>query len=500
MAKNPPDQAPGSTPPGNIPEYTVGELSVALKRTVEDRFGRVRVRGEISGFKRHTSGHLYFTLKDKEASAVLDAACFRNVAQTLRIKPEDGLEVVATGRITTYPDRSKYQIIVERMEAAGLGAWLALLEERRRKLAAEGLFDATRKRRLPFLPAVVGVVTSPTGAVIRDILHRLGDRFPRRVLVWPVLVQGEGAAQQVAAAIAGFNALPQGGPVPRPDVLIVARGGGSIEDLWAFNEEIVVRAAAGSSIPLVSAVGHETDTTLIDFASDVRAPTPTAAAEMVVPVRAELARDLATLDARLAGAAQRGFEARRSHLAGLVRGLPDPQRLIETKVQRFDHAVELLRRSAQMGLAARTQRVTGLAARLRHPREVVAAKRAALAHAAGALRPQDFVRGLARQRAELERLAQRLKSAALRRLAEQRAALSASTRLLDGLGYQQVLQRGFVLVKDAAGHPVTAAAAVEPGMALALTFHDGERRATAEAGAPQPARPARKPGPQGDLF
>src|ERR1700722_2854107 len=270
----------------NQPEYTVSELAAALKRSVEENFSLVRVRGEVSGFKRHGSGHLYFALKD--ADAVLDAVCWRMTAFKLTVKPEDGMEVVATGRLTTYPGRSKYQLIVDSIELAGRGALLKLLEDRRQRLAAEGLFATERKKKLPFLPGVIGVVPSPTGAVIRDILHRLADRFPRRVVVWPVAVQGDGAAAQGAAAIDGFNQLQPGGAVPRPDLIIVARGGGSLEDLMAFNEEIVVRAAAGSAIPLISAVGHETDTTLIDHASDRRAPTPTAAAEMAVPVRLDL--------------------------------------------------------------------------------------------------------------------------------------------------------------------------------------------------------------------
>ncbi len=271
----------------NAPEFTVSELSSALKRTVEDAYGHVRVRGEISGFRGpHSSGHCYFALKDE--SAKIEAVIWKGVHARMRFKPQEGLEVIATGKLTTYPGSSKYQIVIEALEPAGIGALMALLEERKRKLAAEGLFDEARKQPLPFLPEVIGVVTSPTGAVIRDILHRLDDRFPRRVLVWPVRVQGEGSAEQVAAAIRGFNALPEGGRMPRPDLLIVARGGGSLEDLWAFNEEIVVRAAADSMIPLISAVGHETDMTLIDFAADKRAPTPTAAAEMAVPVRSEL--------------------------------------------------------------------------------------------------------------------------------------------------------------------------------------------------------------------
>ncbi|MFB0923222.1 MAG: exodeoxyribonuclease VII large subunit, partial [Alphaproteobacteria bacterium] len=273
--------SPGANQP---PVVSVTELSGDVKRTVEDKFAYVRVRGEVSGFKRAASGHLYMALKD--ADAVIDAVCWKGKAGQLEIQPEDGLEVIATGRVTTYAARSKYQLIIDRIEVAGEGALLKMIEERRKRLTTEGLFDADRKAALPFLPDVIGVVTSPTGAVIRDILHRLEDRFPRHVLLWPVLVQGNSAAAQVTAAIEGFNRIAPGGAVPRPDLLIVARGGGSLEDLMAFNEENVVRAAAASKIPLISAVGHETDTTLIDFASDRRAPTPSAAAEMAVPVRA----------------------------------------------------------------------------------------------------------------------------------------------------------------------------------------------------------------------
>ena len=316
----------GSEPASNLPELTVTELSLALKRTVEDAFSYVRLRGEISGFKRAASGHMYMALKD--ADSVMDGVCWRGQASKLAVNPEDGLEVVVTGRLTTYPGRSKYQIVIESMELAGEGALLKLLEERRRKLAAEGLFDDERKRALPFLPKVIGVVTSPTGAVIRDILHRLRDRFPRHVLLWPVMVQGEGAAEQVARAIEGFNGMEAGGKIPRPDLLIVARGGGSLEDLWAFNEEIVVRAAAASDIPLISAVGHETDTTLIDFASDRRAPTPTAAAEMAVPVRADLISFVKDLDRRAIGGLTRKLDETGRHLEGLGRGLPKPDQLV----------------------------------------------------------------------------------------------------------------------------------------------------------------------------
>jgi exodeoxyribonuclease VII large subunit len=305
----------------NMQEWTVSELSAALRRTVEDAFGYVRVRGEISGYKvHHSSGHCYFALKDDNAK--IEAVLFRTAFARLRIKPEEGLEVVVSGRLTTYPGQSKYQIVVETLEPAGLGALMVLLEQRKKALAAEGLFDARRKQLLPFLPQLIGVITSPTGAVIRDILHRLTDRFPRRVLVWPVRVQGEGSAQEIAAAIAGFNALPVDGPLCRPDLLIVARGGGSIEDLWSFNEEIVVRAAAASAIALISAVGHETDVTLIDFAADKRAPTPTAAAEMAVPVRTELLVRVDSLGHRSLACWQRGQEARRSELRSAIRALP----------------------------------------------------------------------------------------------------------------------------------------------------------------------------------
>ncbi|MCX8256557.1 MAG: exodeoxyribonuclease VII large subunit, partial [Beijerinckiaceae bacterium] len=313
---------PETTPPqSNVPELTVGELSGALKRTIEDRFGFVRVRGEISNYRGpHASGHAYFCLKDD--SARIDAVVWRTAFQRLKVKPQEGLEVVATGRITTFPGKSTYQIVIDAIEPAGVGALMALIEARRKALAAEGLFDEARKRPLPFLPATIGVVTSPTGAVIRDILHRLDDRFPRRVLVWPVRVQGETAAAEVAAAIAGFNALPPLGAIPRPDVLIVARGGGSLEDLLAFSEEIVVRAAAESAIPLISAVGHETDWTLIDHASDLRAPTPSGAAEKAVPVRRDLLLQTTELGRRHAAAMLRLVERRRADVRALSRALP----------------------------------------------------------------------------------------------------------------------------------------------------------------------------------
>src|SRR5690242_20184698 len=347
----------------NAPEYTVSELSSALKRTVEDTYGHVRVRGEISGFRGpHASGHCYFALKDE--SAKIEAVIWKGVHGRMRFKPQEGLEVIATGKLTTYPGSSKYQIVIEALEPAGVGALMALMEERKRKLAAEGLFDAARKQLLPYLPEVIGVVTSPTGAVIRDILHRLEDRFPRRVLVWPVKVQGDGSAEQIAAAIRGFNALPEQGRIPRPDLLIVARGGGSLEDLWSFNEEIVVRAAADSMIPLISAVGHETDITLIDFAADKRAPTPTAAAEMAVPVRSELMVEVESLARRTMVCWMRGQEARRNELRAAARALPAASELLAIPRQRLDSAAGTLPRGLRANTHAHFRRFSGYSARL----------------------------------------------------------------------------------------------------------------------------------------
>ena len=442
---------PSSDLAHNLPEYSVSELSAALKRTVEDAYGHVRVRGEISGFKRAASGHLYMALKD--ADAVLDAVCWRGTANRLAVDPEDGLEVIATGRVTTYAARSKYQIVIESLELAGEGALLKLLEERRKKLAAEGLFDEARKKPRPFLPEVIGVVTSPTGAVIRDILHRLADRFPRHVLLWPVLVQGEGAAEQVAAAIRGFNALRPGAPVPRPDLLIVARGGGSLEDLWAFNEEIVVRAAAESEIPLISAVGHETDVTLIDFAADLRAPTPTAAAELAVPVRAELMAQLLDDGRRLVRAADRMLGEYRIRVEGLARGLPDPQRILETAVQRLDDWAE--------------RQANAMAGLLRHREQE-------LARAGAGLRPGALRREITRGHDQVADLARRLPAGLDRIVERKNRALVAAAALLESYSYERVLERGFVLVRDLAGRPVTMAADTEPEMQVGLRFSDGE--------------------------
>ena len=451
----------------NAPELTVSELSGALKRSVEDAFGHVRVRGELSGVKRAASGHLYLCLKDE--SAVLDGVMWKGPAGTLRFRPEDGLEVVVTGKLTTYPGRSKYQIVVERMEPAGAGALMALLEARRTKLAAEGLFDAERKRPLPFLPEVIGVVTSPTGAVIRDILHRLSDRFPRHVLVWPVLVQGESAAAQVAAAVRGFNA---GGAFPKPDLLIVARGGGSIEDLWAFNEEEVVRAVAESGIPVISAVGHETDTTLCDFAADRRAPTPTAAAEMAVPVRADLQLTVAEFGLRMGRSTTKQLRDRADRVAGLR--LPTPQALLGLKRQKSDELGFRLPRA----LAANVE-----------------IQRRHFVTSAAALRPALLTSRTLRAREGVARATERL--AAIQLLAPRERAFREAARLLDTLSYKATLRRGYAVVRTRAGAYVTRKA--EAVGALRIEFADGEMEAVAGGATPR-SRPAAPDRVQGELL
>jgi len=516
---------------GNSPALTVSQLSGDLKRAIEDRFGFVRVRGEVSGWRGpHASGHCYFSLKD--ASARIEAVIWKGVYGRMRVRPAEGLEVIASGKLTTFPNSSKYQIVVEAIEPAGLGALMALLEERRRKLAAEGLFEEARKQRLPYLPAVIGVVTSPTGAVIRDILHRLSDRFPRRVIVWPVRVQGETSAAEVAAAIRGFDALAPGGAPPRPDVLIVARGGGSLEDLWSFNEEAVARAAAECRIPLISAIGHETDWTLLDHVADLRAPTPTGAAEKVVPVRADLLAQLGDLARRHAAAALRLVERRRRDLRAAARAMPTPDALVAGPRQRLDRAGERLGAGVARGVDARRLALSRLAhrlaaqspgARLARERAGLSALDARLSRAVGLggerraarlaalsdrLR-QGFAARLAvaRQRGagrtqQLEQLGGRMLRALRQNHAARTARLAAVTQLFASLGYKQVLARGFALVRDEAGQPIHAAAAVRPGQRLDIQFADGAVVAHEGASArPRPAvRPARdKPG-QGDLF
>ncbi|WP_159008031.1 exodeoxyribonuclease VII large subunit [Bradyrhizobium sp. S69] len=504
----------------NAPEFTVTELSSALKRTVEDAYGHVRVRGEISGFRGpHSSGHCYFALKDE--SAKIEAVIWKGVHGRMRFKPQEGLEVIATGKLTTYPGSSKYQIVIEAIEPAGVGALMALMEERKRKLGAEGLFDEARKQLLPWLPEVIGVVTSPTGAVIRDILHRLEDRFPRHVLVWPVKVQGEGSAEQIAAAIRGFNALPEGGRIPRPDVLIVARGGGSLEDLWSFNEEIVVRAAADSMIPLISAVGHETDITLIDFASDKRAPTPTAAAEMAVPVRSELMVEVGTLARRVMVCWQRGQEARRNELRAAARALPAAGELLAIPRQRLDGAASALPRALKANTHAHFRRYAATSARLTvrvlrgqlaQAGQRLTTSGARMLHSARSLlrMRRDRYAGLeirlkasklsnaqaqrqkiARERERVVRLAERSRRALATAMQRHQARIAHSGQLLAALSYRGVLARGFALVRDEQGLPIHVAAAIGPGAHLTLEFADGRVAATADTDRPPVVRAAK---------
>ncbi|HYI48317.1 MAG TPA: exodeoxyribonuclease VII large subunit [Allosphingosinicella sp.] len=426
------------TPGDNAPALSVSELSAALKRSVEDGFGHVRVRGEISGFKRVGSGHCYFTLKDD--GACIDAVIWRGQAASVRFQPEDGIEVIATGKLTTYPARSRYQIVVERLELAGQGALMALLDKRRLALAAEGLFDEGRKRPLPFAPRTIGVVTSPTGAVIRDIIHRLEDRFPTHVVLWPVPVQGEGAAEKIAAAIVGFNALPA-----PPDLLIVARGGGSIEDLWAFNEEVVVRAVAGSAIPTISAVGHETDTTLTDFAADMRAPTPTAAAELAVPVRADLLAQVRELGGRAERCARRASERGSEQLQALLRHWPEREALLAPQQQKLDDLAERLPRA----LRGRLDRARG-----------------ELGRAGGALRPALLESAHRRAKEKLDSL--------------WRVALLAHPN--------KPLERGYARVENRDRRTIMSAAAAREAKRLRLIFQDGEVEASTGETVERPKR------------
>lgn len=464
----------------NAAEFSVSEIAQAVKRTVEDEFGHVRVRGEISGFRGvHSSGHAYFTLKDENAS--IDAVVWKTNYPRLQFKPAEGMEVIVTGRLTTFPRSSKYQIVIEQMEPAGAGALMALLEDRRRKLAAEGLFASERKRELPYLPRVIGVITSPTGAVIRDILHRISDRFPSHVIVWPVRVQGETAAPEVTAAIEGFNRFSADGPFSRPDVLIVARGGGSIEDLWGFNEEIVVRAVATSRIPVITAVGHETDTTLVDYASDHRAPTPTAAAEAAVPVRADLIGYVDEIGGRQRHAMRRTASNYRDRLRAASAGLPRPLDLVASARQRLDHAA------------------SNLAAALRHTGQ---RKRIAFERLAGRLSPNTLRGEVKNLRSRLTPASSRLQPAIERMVAERRRRLEAASKLLDAVSYRNILDRGFAVVTDSEDRIVKRADQVQPGEALTIEVAAGKIGVTV-GGAPAARRRVKPPAgedKQGSLF
>lgn len=517
--------------PTNLAEYSVSELSGSIKRTVETAFDQVRVRGEISGYRGpHSSGHAYFALKDDRAR--IDAVIWKGTFSRLKFRPEEGMEVIATGKVTTFPGSSKYQIVIETLEPAGAGALMALIEERKRKLGAEGLFDAARKKRLPFMPGVIGVVTSPTGAVIRDILHRISDRFPVHVLVWPVKVQGEGSGDEVANAIRGFNALEPSGAIPRPDVLIVARGGGSLEDLWSFNDEIVVRAAAESRIPLISAVGHETDWTLIDYAADVRAPTPTGAAEMAVPVKAELEAQAAALAARLQGCMNRQMDQRRQSVRALMRALPSLDQLLALPRRRFDEAATGLGRGLELNTINKRRGFERVAAHLRPDvlSNRIAERRQTLnermaraermverlidrsksrvdrAETILASLPARLKSQTDRGRERLGNLSRHADTAVRHQLTRARAELSAQDRVLQSLSYKNVLKRGYAVIRDEDNRPVSQAAQLSAGMGIAIEFADGRVGAMTTEGGTPPAgakkrstRPADPP-KQGSLF
>ena len=455
----------------NIPEYTVADLSGAIKRTLEGAFGRIRVRGEITELKLYASGHAYLSLKDEGGK--IRAVIWRTTLVRVGLKPENGTEVIATGKISAYGDRSEYQLVIDRLEYAGAGAMLARIELLRQRLAAEGLFDAAHKKPLPRLPGIVGVITSASGAVLHDIMTTVARRFARPILLWPVPVQGEGAAERIAAAIAGMDRLPLHG-MTRPDVLIVARGGGSLEDLMAFNDEAVLRAVSACAIPLISAVGHETDTTLIDFVSDRRAPTPTAAAELAVPSRTELLADLAQTAARLAGALDRATGGARARLSAAGVRLPDLPGIVANARMRLDDRAQRLDLALPNLLAARASALHRAERHIPDPHSLIAARRAA-ADLAGLRLLGALRHGVARHRAEAARVLPRLTIAGIeQRLRAQRSQLDVVSARLEGASYERVLARGFALVRDAAGHPVTRAAAIGPAAKLRLRFADGE--------------------------
>lgn len=441
--------------PSNAPEFTVSELSSAVKKLIESEFGFVRVRAEVGRVSMPRSGHMYFDLKDDKA--VLNAVSWKGQVAKMEVRPEEGMEVIATGRMTTFPGQSRYQLIVDTIEPAGAGALMAMLEKRKKALAAEGLFDPARKQPLPYLPDVIGVVTSPSGAVIRDILHRLRERFPRHVLLWPVAVQGQSCAKEVANAIRQFNALPEGGAIPRPDLIIVARGGGSVEDLWGFNEEIVVRAAADSRIPLISAVGHETDTTLIDYASDRRAPTPTAAAEIAVPVRRELWVLIQEQKARMARGLEQGLERRGQRLRDLSRAMPPKERLLDVPRQRLDQADAKLGQALVNGVRNRQLALSRVSAGLRPAvlRAKLDRRSERFADVARRLDPAR-VRFVAADKAEkFQRLADRFHRAAVAQETARRQRLDRLEAMRVAMGYEETLKRGYAVIRDEANGIVT---------------------------------------------
>ncbi len=506
-----PDPSPESASPEattNASAYSVSELAFAMKKTLEDAYGFVRLRGEISKVTRHASGHIYLTLKDERAS--IDAVVWKGSVRGLKHQPQMGLEVIVTGRITTYPARSSYQLVIETMEPAGVGALLAQLERLKERLKGEGLFELARKRALPASPAVIGVITSPTGAVIRDILHRIRDRWPAHVLVWPVVVQGDQAAAQVIAAIQGFNAIASGGAVPRPEVIIVARGGGSVEDLWPFNDEALARAAAASAIPLISAVGHETDTTLIDFVSDRRAPTPTAAAEMATPVLADLKAVVLGFEQRMARTTRHMLETRRTRLDAAGRGLPKPEALFALQSQRFDLAAGRLSAALTRNVDAHQRDLLRTSSRfapglLQRPRTLKAERLGGIAARLGLIGAR--LAPDAARRARLPELGARLDAGVRRRLKHAADRVTGLDQLLRSLNPEAPLARGYALVQRADGALARTASALKPGEGVTLRFADASLDAHIDGAAPSPQRdkkatPDRKapPSTQGNLF
>lgn len=485
----------------NQTEYTVTEISSSLKKTVEERFGYVRIRGEITGFRGpHSSGHCYFALKDDRAR--IEAVIWKGVANKLKHFPEEGLEVIASGKLTTYPGSSKYQVVIDNLEPAGAGALMALLQERKTKLEAEGLFAPERKQLLPYMPKKIGVITSPTGAVIRDVLHRISDRFPLHVMVWPVRVQGETTGAEVSNAINGFNAMAE-----KPDLIIVARGGGSIEDLWGFNDEIVVRAAANSDIPLISAVGHETDWTLIDLAADVRAPTPTGAAELAIPVKAELDATVASYKARLQSALSRQLEKARNQLLAATRGLASPDMLLAMPRRRLDEAIGRLGRGLDMATRRKRTNYESISGRLshrglsasierNHDRLDALGRRASAAHLHKVQSTQRTISDLSRRNL----------NAFENRIIQTKARYDQANRLLGSLSYKSILERGYAVVRNAKDTPIASASNIKSGEAFSVELKDGRISAVAAGGDIKPpvqkkiAKPPTDPSSQGDLF
>jgi len=501
-------------PKSNVPDMSVSDLAGALKKTLEQSYGRIRIRGELAGLKLAASGHLYGDIKDENAN--INIICWRGNMNKLSIKPEEGMDVIITGKVSSYPKSSRYQIIIDSMELAGAGALLKMLEERRKKLAAEGLFDAARKKPLPFIPKTIGVITSPTGAVIRDIMHRLKDRYPSHVIVWPVSVQGKGADEQITRAIDGFNA-GDNVSFPKPDLIIVARGGGSLEDLMAFNEENVVRAVANSVIPIISAVGHETDTTLIDFASDLRAPTPTGAAEMAVPVRTQLIAQVNDDSARLFNAARRLLESKLNVLETWKAKLGSPAQILDTKVQQIDHLGDQLNGALKQNLASKENTYTRVKTALKPPTHQMTHLKQKLDHQLAAIKTlaaqnikdkkqqidystSQINNALKQNLALKENTYMRVKTAikppshqimqlsqkldhhviAMHKSApsivkDKNQRLDGLTRMLESLSFKRVLERGYTAIENANGRIITSKNVAKEQEGLTILFGNDEK-------------------------